>query len=341
MPSSPRSTSEIIEAQLLLQWYAKEGRVLPWRVRGAAHPDPYAVWVSEIMLQQTTVKTVCSYFQKWMERFPDLRTLAAASPEEVLLLWQGLGYYTRAKKMHQCAVKLVEECGGVFPSEREELLKLPGIGPYTASSLCAFGFNKPETVVDGNVIRVLARYYGIEGEVDRELITPLAEKLTPVDAGADYASAIMDLGAMVCTPGAPECGKCPWQERCAACRKNLTDTIPQLKKSQKKKKRGAVFVLRSPDGKFFIRKRPGKGLLSGLWELPWEQEEKFPFEAQWEKMTPQVRHIFTHIELELNFYTSSAPLPEEFLREGRFVSVDELELYPLSTLMKKVLKQLL
>ena len=337
--TTPRRAAEIPEARQLLEWYAREGRELPWRVRGAAHPDPYAVWVSEIMLQQTTVKTVCGYFQRWMERFPDVKSLADASLEAVLLLWQGLGYYTRAKKMHQCARKIVEEYGGVFPAEREKLLKLPGIGPYTASSLCAFGFDLPETVVDGNVIRVLARYYGIEGEVDRLVITPLAEKLTPADAGADYASAIMDLGATVCTPFQAQCTICPWQQKCIACQKDLTEKIPLLKKNQKKKKTGAVFVLYSPDGKLFIRKRSGKGLLSGLWELPWEQEETFPFEAQWEKLPHKVRHIFTHIELELNFYTTCSIPPENFLRTGQFVPPEQLSGFPLSTLMRKVLKK--
>ena len=170
------------EARTLLEWYARCGRDLPWRVRGGAHPDPYAVWVSEIMLQQTTVKTVCDYFDRWMKRFPDLQTLAQSSLDDVLLQWQGLGYYTRAKKMHECARFLVENHQGLFPADRAQLLRLPGIGPYTASSLCAFAFNMPETVIDGNVIRVLARYYGLEGLVDRETVAPLAEKLTPAEA---------------------------------------------------------------------------------------------------------------------------------------------------------------
>ena len=175
------------EARSLLDWYDRCGRELPWRVRGGAHPDPYAVWVSEIMLQQTTVKTVCDYFERWLKRFPTLQTLAQASLDDVLLQWQGLGYYTRAKKMHECARFLIENHQGAFPADRAQLLHLPGIGPYTASSLCAFAFNMPETVIDGNVIRVLARYYGLEGLVDRETIAPFAEKLTPAEAGADYA----------------------------------------------------------------------------------------------------------------------------------------------------------
>lgn len=336
--SVPLHTNKI--SDLLLAWYKDHGRTLPWRVRGKAHPDPYAVWVSEIMLQQTTVKTVLGYFERWMERFPDLKTLAEASSDEVLLLWQGLGYYSRARKMHQCARLLMEQYNGAFPADREQLLKLPGIGPYTASSICAFAFNMPETVIDGNVIRVLARLYGIEGEVNREIIAPFAEALTPQDAGADYASAIMDLGATVCTPAAPLCGQCPWQKICTAFAAEIIEKIPLLKKTVKKKKAGKVFILFSPQGELFIRKRTGRGLLSGLWELPWDEEGNFPFAAEWHALPGTVRHIFTHIDLSLNFYTAAAPLPEEFAAAGVFVPKEELFRYPFSTLMKKVLKEL-
>ena len=233
----------IEEARQLLDWYTRYGREMPWRVKGGAHPDPYAVWVSEIMLQQTTVQTVHDYFLRWMERFPTLRSLYEASLDDVLKQWQGLGYYTRAKKMYECAKVVVDEYNGCFPNRREQLLKLPGIGPYTASSLCAFAFNQPETVVDGNVIRVLARYYGIKGEVDREIIYPLAQKLTPAERGADYASAVMDLGATVCKPSVPLCSVCPWGKKCVARQKGIQEQIPVLKKLQKKKKSGAVFIL--------------------------------------------------------------------------------------------------
>lgn len=322
------------EAQLLLDWYKVNGRILPWRVCGA-HPDPYAVWVSEIMLQQTTVKTVCGYFEKWMQRFPTLKSLAESSIDDVLLLWQGLGYYTRAKKMHECARVVATQYNGVFPSEREKLLKLPGIGPYTASSICAFAFNLPETVVDGNVIRVLARCYGIEEEVDRDIITPLAKKLTPSLHGADYASAIMDLGATVCTPVSPRCEACPWRENCLARQKGLQENIPVLKKTQKKKKNGSVFILTNAQGELFIRKR-SSGLLSGLWELPWSEDGTFPFEANWQKLPHKVRHIFTHIDLSLEFYKSNSPCPESFSSTGLFVSPEKLSDYAFSTLMKKV-----
>ena len=323
------------EAEQLLSWYGKCGRLLPWRKEDIS---PYAVWVSEIMLQQTTVKTVCGYFEKWMERFPTLQSLAESSLDDVLLLWQGLGYYTRAKKMHACAREILEKHAGVFPRSRAELLKLPGIGPYTASSISAFAFNLPETVVDGNVIRVLARYYGMTEEVDRDTITPFAEKLTPQEEGGNYASAIMDLGATICTPKTPDCANCPWQNNCIARQQGIQGKIPLLKKTQKKQKNGAVFILTDKQNRLFIRKRPGKGLLSGLWELPWTEDGSFPFAANWKNTGKTIRHIFTHIDLTLQLYKSSSVSPEEFEKSGIFVPREKLSEYAFSTLMKKVLK---
>ena len=328
------------ETRLLLEWYAGNGRELPWRVRGGAHPDPYAVWVSEIMLQQTTVQTVLPYFERWMAAFPTLEALARASLDDVLKLWQGLGYYTRARKMHECARVLVRDFAGRFPDDPTALLKLPGIGPYTASSICAFAFDKPETVVDGNVIRVIARLRGIETEVDRESITPLAAELTPEKSAADYASAIMDLGAVVCKPATPSCLLCPWRKCCAACAKGIQEKIPVLRKIEKKHKDGAVFVITDESGALFLRKRPGKGLLSGLWELPWSEDGTPPFPGEWREKTREVRHVFTHFSLTLRFRHLLSPCPAEFAAQGRFVPDDRLGEYPLSTLMRKVLRKL-
>ena len=325
------------EARLLLEWYAGNGRELPWRVRGGAHPDPYTVWVSEIMLQQTTVQTVLAYFPRWMERFPDLSALAQAPLDDVLKLWQGLGYYTRAKKMHACARLLQERFQGRFPADRNELLKLPGIGPYTAASICAFAFGLPETVVDGNVIRVIARLRGIRELVDREKIAPEAEKLTPRQAPGDYASAIMDLGATVCRPAAPSCPVCPWRRLCAAYAKGIQEELPRLKKPEKKQKAGGAFVIRDPAGALFLRKRPGKGLLSGLWEVPWSEDGSFPFPGDWEERPGEVRHVFTHFSLSLRLFELRSPAPETFLAQGLFVREEDLGQYAFSTLMRKVL----
>ncbi len=325
----------------LLDWYRQNGRDLPWRVKGGAHDNAYLVWVSEIMLQQTTVQTVYDYFNKWMERFPDLKTLADSSLDDVLHMWQGLGYYTRAKKMHECAKVLMQLYDGQFPDNREALLKLPGIGPYTASSICAFAFNQPETVVDGNVIRVIARLYGIRTEVDKDDIYERAQKLTSRENAADYASAIMDLGATVCKPQNPLCMICPWVASCQAVALGIAEEIPVLKKLQKKKKHGAVFIVRDEQNRLFIRKREGKGLLSGLWELPWVDEGKTsPFGSDWVKLEPSVRHVFTHFDLTLDFYGTRVSQLNEFLKTGVFVSTEQMNAYAFSTLMKKVLKKL-
>lgn len=327
----------------LLDWYEKNGRDLPWRVKGGAHPDPYRVWVSEIMLQQTTVKTVRPYFERFMARFPDISALAAAPVDDVLLLWQGLGYYTRARKLHECAKTVAEQYGGRFPADRELLLKLPGIGPYTSASIAALGYNKPEAVVDGNVIRVLCRLKGwkdpvssLTGEIDA-----LARGLTSRDRPADYASAIMDLGATVCTPRSPLCRlSCPWSEECVACRRNLTDDIPNTAKPPKAVRKGYVFWIEDGKGGVLIRRRTEKGLLSGLAEFPWNTDESLPFESGWEITGKKVTHVFSHFTLTLTLArTQTDGLPP--VEGGFFVRPEDFGNYPFSTLMKKVMKKAL
>lgn len=323
----------------LLDWYRVQGRDLPWRVKGGAHENAYAVWISEIMLQQTTVKTVIDYFDRWMKRFPTLKSLADADIHDVLLMWQGLGYYTRAKKVHECARVLVEKYDGKFPQNRDDLLKLPGIGPYTSSSICAFAFNKPETVVDGNVIRVIARLYGITGEIDKNKIYDLASMLTPANHGADYASAIMDLGATVCTPNNPKCKAalnpgdtlafdfvgaqgdkqttqvcdCPWVDECMAYRDKLTSVIPLIKKPAKQNRTGILYLIQNKDGAFYIQKRAGKGLLSGLYEFPWHYENEAPFMPQVQDLGIIVTHTFTHFHLTLKIVKASIDSPDVIL----------------------------
>ena len=321
--------------QKLLDWYDENGRQMPWRFKGAA-PDPYPVWISEIMLQQTTVIMVMDYFLRWMKKFPTLESLANANIDDVLHAWQGLGYYTRAKKLHECACVLMEKYNGRFPNTREELLKLPGIGPYTASSICAFAFNLPETVVDGNVIRVIARLYGMTQEVDKDIIYPLAQKLTSKTRGADYASAIMDLGATVCKPQNPVCLNCPWSKECIARQKAIQDEIPKIKKLQKRKANGAVFLAFDDKGNLLLTKRD-KGLLSGLWEFPWNTDgEEPPFKADWKKTGKTLHHVFTHID-----YTADIYVAHNVKQDGLFVKPSDLKNYALSTLMKKVIKKAL
>ena len=318
---------------LLLAWYAQNGRSFPWRFKGNIAPDPYVIWVSEIMLQQTTIASGLPYFERWMKAFPDLETLAKASLDDVLRLWQGLGYYTRAKKMYECAQKVVKEGG--FPTQREALLRLPGIGPYTASAIAAFAFHQPETVVDGNVVRVLSRLYGLTEVVTPDKIYPLAEKLTDKHHPSDYASAIMDLGAVVCRKHNPLCSQCPWQAYCVACKKGLTASIPCRQKTEKQVVKGAVFVIVNKRKQVFIQQASHKGLLGGLWELPWsKQADERPFKAHWKKQPWQVHHIFTHIDLTLTIYTTQA---EKVPLSGQFCSLADTHKYAFSSLMKKVL----
>ena len=323
--------------QQLLGWYQTHGRDMPWRVKGGAHFDPYAVWISEIMLQQTTVQTVRDYFTRWMNRFPDIQTLASADIGDVLLMWQGLGYYTRARKIHECARILMQKYSGKIPADRDRLLKLPGIGPYTASSICCFAFNLPETVVDGNVIRVISRLYGITHPPEKEEIYALANPLTPADRGADYASAIMDLGATVCTPDSPKCSLCPWQEHCAAYKQGLTDKIPLILKPQKQTRAGNLWLIKNDRGEFCIRKRLEKGLLSGLYEFPWRYQNEEPLYPLAKPMAT-VTHTFTHFKLTLHIYMvtdSRSPLPD-----GQFVPPTRFKDYPFSTLMQKVIRKI-
>lgn len=321
-------------ADLLLAWYKENGRDLPWRYKGGAHPNPYVVLVSEFMLQQTTVTTVIPYFHRFMERFPTVYDLAKATDEEVYQLWQGLGYYTRARSLHASAKMIVDDFNGIFPHTREDVLKLKGIGTYTVASFLALAFNQPETVIDGNVMRIMARLYHLTRPLDeiKDDIRKKAMALTSHKEPADYASAIMDLGATICTPKKPLCMVCPWQQYCKS--KDLPDLeqIPTRKKLAKKEQHGYVYLIYNDKGEVFIRKRAEKGLLFGLYEFPWNTDK--PVVKGAENTGIKVTHIFTHIKLTLEIYKlADAKNP---CTDGVYVKPSDLKNYALSTLMKKV-----
>lgn len=323
----------------LIDWYRLNGRKLPWRATSGAHPNPYVVMVSEFMLQQTTVKTVLDYFEPFMRRFPTVQDLAAADLEEVYRLWQGLGYYTRARSLHHAAQTIVNEFGGKFPQEYSQILKLKGFGAYTAASFSALAFDRPETVVDGNVIRVICRLFHLTEpteQIKTDIIAKAAE-LTDRKQAADYASAIMDLGAIICTPKNPQCLLCPWKEACQSCGKPDLEQIPNRTKIGKKEKNGSVCLIFNTKGQILIRKRSEKGLLSGLYEFPWTDDGSPNFEHL-KDSGRQVCHIFTHIRLNLKIYTAEYATPP--LADGFFVYPEQLKDYPFSTLMKKVCKQM-
>lgn len=324
-------------SELLLEWFASNGRSLPWRVKGGAHPNPYVILISEFMLQQTTVKTVIPYFERFMRRFPTVKALADAELEEVYACWQGLGYYTRARSLHATARMIAER--GHFPQNRDEALKLKGIGVYTAASFLALAFNLPETVVDGNVARIICRLYHLTqpaGEI-KEIIRRKAENLTDRQNPADYVSAIMDLGALVCTPKNPQCLLCPWQQFCLARKQNDEKNLPCRNKTAKKEKNGRVYLFYDGEGRIFIRKRTEKGLLSGLYEFPWTDDETTAPFSQTEDTGLKISHIFTHFKLNLKIFTAQNALPPQ--NDGLFVRPQDLADYPFSTLMKKVYSQ--
>ena len=326
-------------SKLLLNWYQNNGRKLPWRATKGAHPNPYVVMVSEFMLQQTTVKTVIKYFEPFIHRFPTIQDLAAADLEEVYQLWQGLGYYTRARSLHHTAQTIVNEFGGQFPQELPQILKLKGFGSYTAASFSALAFNLPATVIDGNVIRVICRLFHLTEPVERikEDIITKASQLTDCKQAADYASAIMDLGATICTPKTPQCLFCPWKEACQSRDKPDLEQIPNRTKIDKKEKNGSDCLIFNHKGQVFIRNRIEKGLLSGLYEFPWKEDGKIDF-SEIQDSGKQVCHIFTHIRLTLKIYTLKCERSP--LADGLFVYPKELKNYPLSTLMKKVCRKM-
>ena len=332
----------------LLAWYDEQGRTLPWRIRpedrarGAA-PDPYAVWLSEIMLQQTTVPHATPYWQKFLKKWPAVDDLAGADQDDVLAAWAGLGYYARARNLHKCAKTIRDEFAGVFPQTEKQLLKLPGIGPYTAATMAAICFNEPTNIVDGNVERVIARLFAEDAplpkskNIFRDLAAPIADPERP----GDYGQALMDLGATVCTPKNPKCTECVWAFACSAKGDGNPEGYPVKIKKTRPVKYGAVFAL-FHEGQILMRKRPDDGLLGGMLELPgtdWDVQmpedvlPAAPAKRNWEKCEGQVRHIFTHFELRQDVY--KAEIAEEV--NGIWVDPEKLTEFPVPTLSKKAI----
>jgi len=285
---------------------------MPWRVSPqnraqGISPDPYRVWMSEIMLQQTTVAAVKDYFHRFTERWPTVDDLAAAEDGDVMGEWAGLGYYARARNLLKCARTVVADHAGQFPADHAALLKLPGIGPYTAAAISSIAFDQRYVVVDGNVERVMARLYDVHTPLPtaKPELTALAEALTPDTRSGDYAQAVMDLGATICTPRSPACGICPWRDPCQARAKGTAPELP--KKTPKKPKPtryGTVYLAQRSDGAWLLERRPEKGLLGGMLGWPgsdWGETttEDAPMDATWTTLPEQVRHTFTHFHLIL------------------------------------------
>jgi len=336
------------DARALLAWYDRRRRDLPWRARPGERADPYAVWLSEIMLQQTTVEAVKPYFDAFLARWPNVEALASAPLDEVMKAWAGLGYYARARNLHACAQRLAFERGGIFPKKEAELLSLPGVGPYTAAAVAAIAFDAPTVAVDGNVERVVARLFAIDRplrEAKREL-RDRAQTLLPASRFGDFTQALMDLGATVCTPRGPRCDLCPFAPACAAARRGETERFPVKAQSLAKPlRRGAAFVLTS-GGAALLRTRPMRGLLGGMSEFPStpfrvdfdpsRARAHAPAAARWRELPGEVEHVFTHFSLRLTIFAATLPPPPPDIENGRWTPLSRLAEEGLPTLMRKV-----
>jgi A/G-specific adenine glycosylase len=339
---------------VLLAWYDRHRRRLPWRAAPGEPSDPYRVWLSEIMLQQTTVKAVGPYYARFLARWPDVRVLAAAPLDEVLKTWAGLGYYSRARNLHACALAVVERHDGIFPRDEAELRALPGIGGYTAAAIAAIAYDVPALPIDGNVERVIARLYAVETPLPaaKREIAGLALGMRPQNRAGDFAQALMDLGATICTPKRPACGLCPWQGSCVAEKRGDAEAFPRrTPKREGALRRGGAFVARRTDGYLLLRARPPRGLLGGMTEVPttaWTAE----FEAAdalkdaprfsrqeiaWRRVPGMVRHVFTHFPLELVVYAAHVPAGARAPKGTRWVALDAVAGEALPSLMRKVI----
>jgi len=341
----------------LLAWYDRHRRTLPWRAVPPERADPYRVWLSEIMLQQTTVKAVAPYYARFLARWGDVRALAAAPLDEVLKVWAGLGYYARARNLHACARAVVERHGGQFPASEAALRALPGIGSYTAAAVAAIAFDAPATPVDGNVERVIARLYALATPLPaaKPKISRLASALTPPRRAGDFAQAMMDLGATLCTPKQPACALCPWNQNCAAHARGEAEMFPRrVPKREGALRRGAAFVALRADGFVLVRTRPAKGLLGGMTEVPTTEWVPDFDESQardgaprfapskprrrivWRRVPGVVRHVFTHFPLELSVYAADVPVRTHAPKGMRWVALSELAGEALPSVMRKV-----
>lgn len=336
MPRSPVSSK-------LLAWYDVHARSLPWRYRPGETADPYRVWLSEVMLQQTTVAAVKTYFQRFTTLWPTVFDLAAAPLDDVMREWAGLGYYSRARNLH-AAAQAVAALGG-FPDTEEGLRDLPGVGPYTAAAIAAIAFGRKASPVDGNIERVVARLFAVETPLPaaKPALKSLAAGLTPDRRAGDFAQGLMDLGATICTPRSPACSLCPLNEGCLAHGQGIAATLPRrAPKPARPDRAGAAFVLLSGKGNVLVRRRPPKGLLGGMLELPsspWAADapadplSHAPQRADWSRAPAPVEHVFTHFRLTLGVYAARVTAETA---EGLWLPLAGLDGAGLPSVMRKV-----
>lgn len=359
--NKPRTKRTVAQANILrkslLEWYDSDGRALPWRIRpedraSGTTPDPYRVWLSEIMLQQTTVAAATPYYQKFLHTYPTVTALANAPLEEVLSLWAGLGYYARARNLHACA-KAIAATNATFPTTEKALRALPGIGAYTAAAIAAVCFDEPTNVVDGNVERVMSRLFAVQPPLPgaKKHLAELAAQFVTNHRPGDYAQALMDLGATVCRPKNPDCPSCVWRTACAAYAMGTPTAFPKKTKKKTKPQRfGASYIMLHGD-QILLRTRPDKGLLARMAEppglewrdSPWGNNTALanaPIAADWVEATTPITHVFTHFALSVNVY--AARLTEEDVQnlsveQAFWASTNALDQHPLPSVMRKII----
>ena len=334
-------------ARLLIEWYHEHKRDLPWRNTN----DPYLIWISEIILQQTRVAQGYAYYQRFIERFPNLESLAAAEENEVLKYWQGLGYYSRARNLHQAAISV----NGVFPVRYEDILKLKGVGIYTAAAICSFAYNQPHAVVDGNVYRVLSRFFGVNEPIDsgkgKKIFASLAHDLLDKVQPALYNQAIMDFGALQCTPLSPDCTVCPFKNRCFAFNHNIVSSLPIKQNKTKTSERFFYYLLIRDNGDIYLNKRTENDIWKNLYELPLIESNtalavddfirKQEFASIFKensvvnvRLLNKTKHVLSHRIIYADFYELEAQdIKMDFLSKYTRLNMADLELYPVSRLM--------
>jgi len=363
-----QSTSQVQQASVssdLLAWYDRHARDLPWRYKDGAKADPYRVWLSEVMLQQTTVPTVMEYFAFFTNKWPTVHDLAKAELDEVLHAWQGLGYYARARNLHKCAQVVSVELGGVFPNSQEELIKLPGVGSYTSAAISTIAFGNRAVAVDGNIERVFSRILNLETPLPqlKVEIVPKIEVFLPETRVGDYTQALMDLGSSVCTPKKPKCLICPLSKHCQANKLGVAESLPRrMKKSAKPVREALFYWIRDKKDRVLLERRPARGLLGGMIGLPsseWKKLDKETFDLgherkQLEKSGGGVtitqhkfEHVFTHFRLlghigKCRIHDGDAVIDNMFIEEDRerffWFDANKLDQQALPTCMKKAVK---
>jgi A/G-specific adenine glycosylase len=341
------------DPKVLLAWYDRHRRILPWRAPRGEPVDPYRVWLSEIMLQQTNVKTVVPYYARFLKQWPTVQALAAAKLHDVLRVWAGLGYYARARNLHACAKFVVKRHGGKFPADENQLLTLPGIGGYTATMIASIAFGGTIVAIDGNVERVVSRLFALEEQLPgaKPEIRRLTNSIAPQNRHGDFAQALMDLGATICTPKSPACVLCPWMNDCKARKRGDQEIFPRkAPKREGALRRGAAFVALRANGQVLLRTRPSSGLLGGMSEVPggeWSAEfdvtkaraaaPRFKRKVEWHRRVGVVTHVFTHFPLQLTVFTASVPRDTSAPGGARWVALADLPGEALPNVMRKVI----